>query len=482
MSRRLLLALALSCAALTASPRAEPAGPLLTFNVIAVDAKGSPVRDLKTTDLRIYDDGKLMRAAFCRPLQAADPNVPPLDPGEFSNRPVRGNSQTTLVLLDLLNENLAERSMGWNEIGRTFQKLEAGRHFYLYLLTKDGVLFPVHGLPVAPGPAPPPDSDWETHVPALLDQAMRTTNRLRPQEYQVNVDARVRQSLDALQDLAADLSAQPGRKSLVWVSHGVPIAAKSVDGLFRDYTPLVQDLGTSLARAGIAVYAVDQVDRSGPSLSSTDTLEQLASLSGGQWFASDAAEQAIRQAVSEGPATYQVAYVPPLERWDGKFHKLRVAAETKGLRLRSLSGYFGDPREADPGQRFALAALGPADDPGIGLRATVAASQKVQGWMHYRVRVDAAGLQLTPGDPATGEISLTFAYFTNEWQPVTSGEIPTQLSLTADQRDRALREGVELSFDRPVSNLVRKVRLVVRDARSGAVGSLTLPLAGVARP
>ena len=62
MSRRLLLALALSCAALTASPRAEPAGPLLTFNVIAVDAKGSPVRDLKTTDLRIYDDGKLMRA------------------------------------------------------------------------------------------------------------------------------------------------------------------------------------------------------------------------------------------------------------------------------------------------------------------------------------------------------------------------------------------------------------------------------------
>ena len=52
------------------APAADPAvGPnplVLTFNIVAVDARGAPVRDLRDTDLRIWDDGKRMPAAFCR--------------------------------------------------------------------------------------------------------------------------------------------------------------------------------------------------------------------------------------------------------------------------------------------------------------------------------------------------------------------------------------------------------------------------------
>lgn len=111
----------------------EPQAPLLIFNMVALDTKGAPADGLKGTDLRIYDDGELMSAAmsaaFCRPLQSGLETAA-LGPEEFSNRPVRGDSQTILVLLDLLNQDLTERGLGY------------------------GTLYPVHAFPFAGSPHP----------------------------------------------------------------------------------------------------------------------------------------------------------------------------------------------------------------------------------------------------------------------------------------------------------------------------------------
>lgn len=469
-----LLILGTAFPAAAADPAVESKSPVVTFNIVAVDAKGAPVRDLRATDLRIWDDGKRMPAAFCRTFQTAEPLAARLGPREYSNRPTRGVRQTTVVLFDLLNEDLAERGYGWNELGRTFRKLESGQSFYVYLLTREGTAYPIHGL--SPGEIQPEDDAvWVERLPGLLDHAMQATGRQRPQDFRVNVDSRVRQTVAVLQDLGAELGSQPGRKSLVWVSHGVPLAATALDGKLRDYTPWIQDLGTSFARTGIAVYAVDQSDHSTTRIASTDTLEELAHLTGGQVFVKSI-EDAIQQAVSDGPATYEVGYLPPLDRWDNKFHKLRVTTEVKGVRVRAMSGYFGDPREVNPGQRFALATLGPADDSGIGIRAALSPSQRVEGWTHFQIRVNPADLQLTSGESATGEIRVTFAYYTTEWQQSTSEAIPAQVRLTSENRESMLRDGFDLSFDRGIPAGVRKLRIVVRDAHSGAVGSLTIPL------
>ncbi|MGD0868369.1 MAG: VWA domain-containing protein [Bryobacteraceae bacterium] len=465
--------------------------PQLTFNIVAQDAKGGPAADLRDTDLRIYDDGKLMHPAFCRPLETAGPAAQP-GASEYSNRPIRGNSQTVLVLLDLLNENLAERGMGWYDVAHSFQKLDPTQHVYVYLLTAEGTLYPVHAMPAA-GDLRPPDPDWAAKVPALLDRAMRNVTALKPQDLRANVDARVRKSLDLLKDVAADLGAQPGRKSLVWISHGVPIsatssadgifgvpvfAARSADGNFRDYTTLVQDAGTSLAKAGITVYAVDQMQRNTDGLASLDTLQQLASLTGGQWLSSDRTEVAIQQALAEAAATYRVGYTPPLERWDNKFHKLRITVEGKGksVWLRAPEGYFGDAREADPRDRFTMAAMGQSDDSSIGIRAVVTPSEKIAGWLHFEVRVDAADLQLTAGDVPAAEFGVTFVTYTTDWDKDLSPEARKSLRLTPETREAILREGVVVTFERPVSAGVHKMRVVVRDAQSGAVGSLTVPV------
>jgi VWFA-related protein len=427
--------------------------------------------------LRIYDDGKLMQAVFCRPLETAERPSTLLGPGEYSNRPTGSNWQSILVLLDLLNANFAERGQGWNELGRTFQKLESGEHFYVYLLTKEGTFYPIHALPGAESPASPGDADWAAQVPSLLDQAMHNVNRLRPWEFQVNPDARIGKTIAALRDLASDFAAQPGRKSLVWISHGVPIDATGPDGLRKDYMPVVMGLGTDLARSGIAVYAMDQQEHATPGMDSADSLQEIAALTAGKWFPGNSVEKAIQQAVSDGHAAYQVGYIPPLDRWDNKFHKLRVTAATKGVRLRATEGYFGDVRQADATQRLALATFGQADDPGIGIRATTVLSEKVKGWSRFQIRVDAADLRLTPGEAYIGEFAVTLAYYTTEWQPDASQEVAVKLHLTPAEHDTAMRDGVSLSVDRPVPAGARKVRIVVRDNQSGAVGSLSIPVA-----
>jgi len=449
---------------------------MLTFNVVAQDAKGDPVRELYAGDLRLYDDGKLMSVAFCRPIETASQAAAPLGPREYSNRPTGGKSQSTLVLLDLLNANLAERGLGWTEIVRTLKKFESSQHLYVYLLTKEGTLHAIHALPTAESPLEPDDDFWVARIQPLLDQAMRDVNRLRLWEFQVNPDARVQKTLALLQEIASDFAAQPGRKSLVWITHGVPILANTPDGNQHDYTSMVRRIGTDLARSGITIYTVDQSERSTAGLNSMDTLRELSGLTAGQWLPSDHTEKAIALATSEGAATYQVGYVPPLDRWDGKYHKLRVTAENKNTRLRGIDGYYGDSRAADPAERLALAALGGADDSGIGIRATAIPSETVKGWIHFQVRVDPADLELTSGETYAGQFAMRFAYYTNGWESASAPEIPTQLHLTRAEHDAALRDGVGVSLDRPLPAGVSKVRIVVRDVQSGAVGSLTVPV------
>ncbi len=463
--------------AIPQSSQAQPPRPLLTFNLVALDAKGRPLRELPASDLRIYDDGKLMQAAFCRPLVTAERKLAPLGPREYSNRPTGGSVQSILILLDLLNANLAERGQGWNDIASTFQKLESGEYLYLYLLTKEATIYPVHALPDIENPAPSSDTDWVAQIPSLLDQAMHKVDRLRPQDLQADVHIRVSKTLEVLRDLASDFAVQPGRKSLVWVSHGVPIAATGLDGYWRDYTSAVTRLGTDFARSGIAVYAVEQEERETSGLSSATTMQELAGLTAGQYFTSNATGKTIELAAREGRATYQVGYVPPLDRWDDKFHKLRVTTGNKDARLRTIEGYFGDVREADPRQRLALATFGLADDSGIGIRAAVTPSAKGNGWSHFQIRVDAADLQLTPGATYTGEFRVTLAYYTTEWEHEVWQDSPTQFHFTPADRDTIMRNGLDLSSDRPVPAGVHKVRIVVRDEKSGVVGSLTVPVA-----
>jgi VWFA-related protein len=449
--------------------------PSLTFNVVAVDARNQPVRDLRAGDFRISDNGNVLNPASARFLETIANQAAPLGPNEYSNRPAGGNSHSTLVLFDLLNANFGERGFGWTDIALALQKLGPGERLYLYLLTKEGKLYPVHGLPA--DSARTEDVPWTAGVKPLLDKAMRAVNQLRPEELQIDADVRTRTTFAALESLMAEFGAQPGRKALVWISHGVPLLALSAPRrILTDYTPMVRELAKQLNRAGISVYPVDQSERSSDGLNSKNTLWLLAELTAGVWFPSDVAGKAIVQAAADTHAMYRIAYAPPVSNWDGKYHKLRVTCDRKGVQIRAMEGYYADIVDVSPKARLAWAALGADEAQDIGIRATATPSQKVPGWTHFQIHVDAMDLVLESGEHYTGEFRVTCVDYVTEWGPETAQATPVKLDLTAAQRDDLLRDGSTVVLDRPVNHAAQKMRVVVQDSLSGAVGSVTIPV------
>ena len=126
--------------------------PLISLQITALDNHGQPVTDLQTADFRIADDGKPQPPVFTRLLAGSQPPAP-LKPNEFSNRSGDPVAHSTVILFDLLNADLTERGRSWTEIVQTLQHLESNDHFYLYLLTREATLFPVHPLPANEEPS-----------------------------------------------------------------------------------------------------------------------------------------------------------------------------------------------------------------------------------------------------------------------------------------------------------------------------------------
>lgn len=448
--------------------------PLMTFNLVALDAKGEPVRNLRASDLDIRNDGKLMQAVFCRPLASAALTAP-LAPNEYTNRPSSDQSQTTVVVLDLLNQNTVESGFEAKDLARTLGKLEGIERLYLYLLSQKGELYPVHAITRDKRKAV--EDAWTAHAPQLLQDAMRTVSNDRNVERSIDPDKRVRDTLGALQALATGLAMQAGPKSLVWITHGAGYG----DRYRKDLSVPVVRLGSDLARAGITIYGVDQaVDHPDDLWLGTHTFDQLASATGGLWLSANNIDAAIRQVLTEGRSLYRVAYRPPLGNWDDELHKLRVSSSNSRVRVRTLDSYFADKSVRDPDGRFRAAAGGVGDRGEIGIRTVVEASQKGKNWVRLKTQVDAADLDITGDTNLTGEMRVTVTYYVYGWRPDRSQEVAFPVALSKEQYAVVLRQGITLLLDRPLPAGVSKLRVVVLDVKSGAVGTLTLPVESAA--
>lgn len=332
---------------------------LLDFTVVAVDDQGRPVNDLTSGEFQVTDAGKRQQIAFFRHNDDKLRKAPVLGPDEFSNQGPAANKPVTLVLFDLLNERFSTRGVTANQIVHDLEKRESADGLYLYLLTVDGRLFAVHGLT---GPERDIQADenvpWTREIKPLLDGALREVLRLKPVDILVDVNVRVQATLNALDDIARQLSMFPGRKNVVWVTDGVPLALgphRSDTGDFVDFTPQLRQLADVFDRYETAIYPVQQIMLGSPDnvgggdgLESRATLEELADLTGGRPNGGKDIDAAIRQAVNDVRTSYQLGYYARSGNWDGKFHKLRITCTRKGVRIEARSGYYAWPSPREP--------------------------------------------------------------------------------------------------------------------------------------
>jgi VWFA-related protein len=445
---------------------------LITLNVAATNSRDEPVTDLKVADIQLREDGKPQPIAFFR-FAGNTRTTAPLAPGEYTNHTAL---PPVVILLDRWNERLVTSSRSGIELGAAIQRLETVRNVYIYFLTNKGELAPVHPLPGTGeelrGAADPSPAELR----AELDQGVQQFQGFRSRD---DLGVRMNTTFQALEALGNKMSVIPGRKSLIWITEGIPLMLRSSQRIGTvDFTSHVRSLSELTAQAQIAMYTVDQNNGVGASESS-QTLEMFSALTGGRWYARDDAAHALADALTDARGTYRLAYYSSAPEKDGKEYKIRFDTPRKGVHLLARNGFTagvaGSGRDQIETAAFNNQIDAPFDSAEIGLRAAVSRPEQT-GAVHFDIHLDPADVLIEhSGEHYQAKLDVMVAFYSGGSLKGTSPATRMSLSLTQAKMDRATKEGISIPLNLPVGSEIQNARVMVFDPGLQALGSVTFP-------
>ncbi len=352
--------------------------------------------------------------------------------------------------------------------------------------------------------------------------ALASLTEFERRSFSFALGMRVQKTLDALRGLARYLDAYPGRKNVLWISTSFPLmywpsesGATTFD--FRGFSGDMQEVGSALTDAKIAIYPMDpggvrtqsmfeaqarvrqpsSGQRMGQAIQREDTLQQAA-----QQTMRDIAEETggtvclgdndlgdcVKKAVDDSTLYYEIAYYPDAGDWRGEYHRIMVKAARSGLHLSYREGYYARPLEdveshAAPGPQQDDPALRKAscEDPltstAIPLM-TEAIPPDQQGAAKYFLAIDSTMLTFTAPQAGVRELGISVAActFDKTGQPLQY----LQKNSLAKLNDRQYAEAshrITQTFQFTPKAGVARVRLLVRDSASGRIGSVDMPYA-----
>jgi len=307
---------------------------------------------------------------------------------------------------------------------------------------------------------------------------------------------------------ARHLAAIPGRKNLIWVSAGFLLIPQH-----GDYDAL-RDAMNVLNSAGVALYAVDarglqtlQADATArPPLTAggartfnprwaqrigrTDNtmlertqapMLEMSGLTGGRAFLNtNDIQGAIRTAADESSVCYTLGFYPDSPRHDGKFHRIEVKiAGRQDVSTRYRRGYTDAPDPAnDPeGRTVAIrdAAWSPLNATAVALRAQVVPTAANRYELRLRIDPRTLDLEETHGQ-YTGRVDVVVLQEDHEDNQFNQSIETVVLALKPESYKKALADGLEYGRAIEPNEQAAALKIIVRDAFSGNLGSLTIPI------
>ena len=468
-----------------------PAQPqVVSLSVVAMDKQGQPVTDLKAEDFQVQDDGKSQPIVLFHVNDNRHPAPAAPRPNEYTNRPPGTRMGATIILFDLLNGSFTDREYMVGTLVKALSNVESPGNVYLYLLTNNGTLFPIHGLPER-GAEAAPDQNWTSQTKPLLDAAIQKVYGFRPVDDR-DLGVRVVTTFKVLRDLGSELSTLPGRKNIVWITNGFPIQAnfgglcRNIEvlnvtapctGNFVDFTPVVRYLAGQLDAVGVSVYPVDEwnVD-GGDRMMVKETLDQFAGMTAGRAYPSGGTKAAIPDALQALHLSYTIAYQPAPKSWDGKYHKVKLSCIRKGIQLQFEQGYIATAPVDETATLMQVAATGNSDLSAIGLRATVTPGASPHT-VRIQLQIDPTNLTIVQQNGRyAGQLAVLYVGLTAKGAKQLVKPASLTLDWTTQQYDSVAKDGIAVAEDLAAPEGVRQVRIVIVDTRSNQVGSLTVPI------
>ncbi len=216
-------------------------------------------------------------------------------------------------------------------------------------------------------------------------------------QHKANVDVerqaqRAQMTLDDFASIARWLNAYPGKKNVFWLSSGFPIEGQAFGekgyGELHPFGPGTQggqklptqdETDRQLETARVAIYPLDvrgvafpdvaretTADTGGnslgiagegpPNAAIDDNLKagqrsemlEIAHATGGVARFNNDLSISLLQAVRQGESYYTISYTPQEAKWDGNYHRFKLALDRPGVQVIYRQGYYARDVEAEP--------------------------------------------------------------------------------------------------------------------------------------
>jgi VWFA-related protein len=366
----------LCCSGQVDKPTFRSATTLVEFPIVALDANGKPVRDLKKDEIELADRGKRREIAYLlfNSAEGAE-NATPLPPGDFSNRSDHRPSlrrSVAAIVMDIIN-TAPSGGLGGQMQESNYQdaaRLQVLRYLTalppnmlagLFRLASDkvtrvcdftdnlvtlraqiGKLDLNQRTPQIDVGFPDVASSFGDALPAAAGDAAKDAVRTLSNYNEGVRDDRLQMTLAGLESLGDYMSVLPGRKSIIWITVGMPTVIET-DRWVKTYEPLIQRTARRLASKGIAVYGVPAI----AAVKNNPALEVLAETTGGRVMrVANNPASGLVTAAADNNAVYTVGFYSS-DKPDNQWHDVRVSAKRPGVKLDYRQGYLAD---AAPGQ------------------------------------------------------------------------------------------------------------------------------------
>jgi VWFA-related protein len=351
-------------------------------------------------------------------------------------------------------------------------------------------------------------------------------------------DVRVRETLDALKQLATYLSGIPGRKNLIWMSGSFPLAILPDSSLFSEFRAMstykddVAKTCDLLTQARVAVYPVgaqglwapaeySAANNTAPKDAQFGTalanereqtyqqegaMDEIADGTGGHAYKEmNDLQEAVAESVENGSHYYTIGYVPAAEL-NGEYRKIQVRVEAHDYKLAYRRGYYADAADAPatgasgrfpplvaaalhgaPPQTqivFKAGLLNGSDPllknvqlPGGPAGAMAAAMEKPLRYVvNLTLNPRSLNLDVLADGTRQGKMELALIGYDADGNCVNYVDKPLALAMQAAQYARIEAKGITVlvPIDLPAGE--DSVRIVVEDLTASRTGSLEIPV------
>jgi len=340
--------------------------------VYVTDKDGNAVLDLTASDFVLYDNGRP------QPISGFEVHrpAPRSAPGEVAHPPLTGASGLKLPRKFFLYFDAAgQNQMGWLKSKTAAlqfidTQLQAGDELAVLIFSDNRQLTMVHYLStdhqkirkvvedLKPMTGRPEVIGlWFTEL-ALenAERELQAETRSRAPEGRRPVGSGAQEDVEALilehnfqssvlsekhgiamvvfRELAKALALIPGYKNIIYFSDGMP------NKIFLTRQDQYETMAKSLADANARVFAVNTSSDPADAYRGDLALNTLSKTTGGAYFAHVGQARLVADEIHRLTVEYYVLGYQITERWDGKFHRLKVEVKRPGCRVRAQEGFF----------------------------------------------------------------------------------------------------------------------------------------------